>query len=64
MTTPEVTAFFDDATKTFSFVVTDTITKTCAVVDSLLDYDIASGRTHTTSVDTLIAFVKKGRPTC
>ncbi len=59
MTTPAVTAFFDDATKTVSYVVADPVTNSCAVVDSLLDFDIASGRTDTTSVDGLIAFVKK-----
>ena len=59
MTKPEVTAFFDEGTKTVSYVVTDPSTKACAVVDSLLDYEPASGRTHTTSVDVLIAFVRE-----
>ncbi len=59
MNTPHVSPFFDQTTKTVSYVVTDPSTKKCAVIDSLLDYDQASGRTHTTSVDTLIAHIKK-----
>lgn len=58
MTMPDVKAFFDESTKTVSYVVIDPSTKTCAVIDSLLDYEIASGRTHTTSVDALIEFVR------
>lgn len=59
MTTPDVSAFFDETTKTVSYVVSDPVTKACAVIDSLLDYDPASGSTNTTSVDTLIAYVKE-----
>ena len=58
MTNPIVTAFFDEPTNTMSYVVADPETKACAVVDSLLDYDAASGRTATVSADRLIAFVK------
>ena len=58
MTAPKVNAFFDETTKTVSYVVSDPVTKSCAVIDSLLDYDHASGRTHTTSVDSLIEYVK------
>ena len=35
---PEVTAFFDEATNTISYVVKDPSTNACAVVDSVLDY--------------------------
>ncbi|MAK61923.1 MAG: MBL fold metallo-hydrolase [Ponticaulis sp.] len=61
---PEVKAFFDDATFTVSYVVVDPQTKTCAVVDSLLDFDQASGRTSTESADKLIAWVKDQGLTC
>ena len=61
---PEVTGFFDEATFTLSYVVTDPETKKCAVIDSLLDFDQASGRTKTTSADRLIAFVKDQGLTC
>ncbi|MBU3259447.1 MBL fold metallo-hydrolase [Roseovarius sp. PS-C2] len=55
---PEVTAFFDDATNTVSYVVRDPAGSACAVVDSVLDFDYASGRTDTGSADEIIAYVK------
>ncbi|MEQ9317076.1 MAG: MBL fold metallo-hydrolase [Henriciella sp.] len=59
MQRPNVQEFFDEATNTYSYVVWDPSNKVAAVVDSLLDFDQASGRTKTTSVDKLIAFVKE-----
>lgn len=55
---PEVTAFFDEPTNTVSYVVSDPSTDTCAVVDSVLDYDPHSGRTNTASADDIISFIK------
>ena len=48
---PEVTSFFDDATNTVSHVVRSPASRRCAVIDSVLDYDAASGRTATRSAD-------------
>ena len=59
MTKPEVKGFFDEATNTISYVVWDKATKQAAIVDSLLDFDQASGRTNTASADKMIAFVKE-----
>ena len=56
--TPEVTAFFDEATFTVTYVVRDHNGMKCAIVDSVLDFDYASGRTDTRSADMVIAFVK------
>lgn len=55
---PIVTAFFDDLTNTVTYVVADPETKACAVVDSVLDYEAASGGTQTTSADAVIAHIK------
>lgn len=55
---PDAAGFFDDATNTVSYVVSDPASKVCAIVDSVLDYDSAAGRTATQSADRLIAFVK------
>ncbi|MEP5730975.1 MAG: MBL fold metallo-hydrolase [Sulfitobacter sp.] len=55
---PLVTAFFDDATNTVSYVVQDPHGSACAVLDSVLDFDHASGRTDTTSADKIVTFVK------
>ena len=56
--TPEVTAFFDDATFTVSYVVRDPQGSACAIIDSVLDFDYASGRTDTASADKIIQFVQ------
>jgi len=56
---PSVRAFFDDATNTVSYVVYDDIAKQCAIIDPVLDYDPASGRTMKTSADALIKFVEE-----
>ena len=55
---PLVQDFFDEATNTFSYVVSDPITKRCAIIDSVLDYDAASATTSTTQADRIIAYVK------
>lgn len=55
---PQVEAFFDPATYTYSYVVTDPGSKRCAIIDSVLDYDPASGRTSHNSADRLIQYVK------
>lgn len=54
----DVTAFFDQATNTVSYVAADLQTGKCAVIDSLLDYDPASGRMTNQSADQLIAHVE------
>ena len=64
MQTPDVTGFFDPETYTISYVVADPETKVCAVIDSLLDFDQASGRTRTHSADKLIAFVRERGLSC
>ena len=51
-----VQAFFDPATWTVTYVVHDGAS--CAIVDSVLDYDPKSGRTSTASADKVIAFVR------
>ena len=55
---PQIQAFFDDATGTVSYVVFDMTGGYCALVDSVLDYDPKSGRTHTHSADRLVEFVQ------
>lgn len=52
-----IKAFFDEATFTITYVVSDAATKVCAIIDSVLDYDPKSGRTTTTSADKVIAYI-------
>ncbi len=55
---PVVNTFFDEPTFTASHVVSDPATKAAAIIDSVLDFDPASGRTSTTAADEIIAYVK------
>ena len=54
---PEVYAFFDEATFTVTYVVRDPSSLKAAVIDSVLDFDYASGRTDTRSADAVIDFI-------
>ena len=56
---PKVEAFFDEATFTVTYVVSDPATNVCAIVDPVLDYDPAAGRTSTASADAVIAHVRE-----
>ena len=56
--TPDVTALFDEATNTISYVVREPEGRACAIIDSVLDFDYASGRTDTRSADRIIGFVE------
>lgn len=55
---PEVTPFFDADTNTISYVVQDPASPACAVIDSVLDFDCASGRTAHRSADAIIGFIR------
>lgn len=59
MNRPHVKAFFDEPTFTVSYVVSDPETKHAAIIDPVLNYDPASGRTSTNSSDSVIAYVKE-----
>ncbi len=56
--TPDVAAFFDNATNTVSYVVQEPEGANCAIIDSVLDYDQAAGRTDTASADQIISYVR------
>ncbi|WP_170331360.1 MBL fold metallo-hydrolase [Ruegeria arenilitoris] len=55
--TPIVKAFFDEQTNTVSYVVQEPEGAACAIIDSVLDFDHASGRTDTGSADQIIEYV-------
>lgn len=57
-TRPVVQSFFDPTTFTASHVVYDPATKEAAVIDSVLDYDPASGRTNYASAQQIVDYVK------
>lgn len=57
--TTEIDAFFDAATKTVTYLVTDSESGRAAIIDSVLDYDAAAGRTATKSADEVIEKVRE-----
>lgn len=59
MSNPTVQPFFDEPTNTFSYVVRDPDSQSCAILDSVLDFDYAAGRTDVRSADAIIEFVQR-----
>jgi glyoxylase-like metal-dependent hydrolase (beta-lactamase superfamily II) len=59
MKKPNVKAFFDEPTNTFSYVVWDPEEKQAAIIDSVMSYDASSGRTSHAFADAILAFVQE-----
>lgn len=58
-TRPDVHCFFHEPTFTASYVVSDPATKRAAIIDSVLDFDQAAGRTSTASADAIAEYVER-----
>jgi glyoxylase-like metal-dependent hydrolase (beta-lactamase superfamily II) len=56
---PEVRALYHEQTSTFSYVAWDPRTRRAAIVDPVLDYDAAAGRTDTASAAALLAVLER-----
>ena len=56
---PRVQAFFDEATSTISYLVSDPATAQAALIDPVLDYDHRSGRAGTAGADRLLQAVRE-----
>lgn len=54
---PNVHAFYDGYTSSIQYVVEDPLTRACAIVDPVLDFDEKSGQVSTTSADHLLTFI-------
>lgn len=55
---PIVKGFFDKRSNTVSYIVKDPESSSCAIIDSVLDFDYSAGRMSYESADELIAYVK------
>jgi len=55
---PVVRSFFDETTFTASHVVHDLRTREAAIIDSVLDYDPASGRTGSSSAQAILEYIR------
>jgi glyoxylase-like metal-dependent hydrolase (beta-lactamase superfamily II) len=56
---PQVEAFFDEGTNTISYVVRDPGSTACAVVDSVMDIDMAAGRITYDHADAMIGHIER-----
>ncbi len=56
---PKVKGFFDPQTNTISYVVKDPNSKSCAVVDSVMDIDYAAGRITFEHADEIVDYVRQ-----
>ncbi|UCI06795.1 bifunctional sulfur transferase/dioxygenase Blh [Mesorhizobium sp. B1-1-8] len=54
---PEVSGFFDPRTRSVQYVVSDSDTRKCAIIDPVLDFDEKSGAITTRSADTILSYV-------
>lgn len=55
---PEVKAFFHKPSFTWSYVVADPETKQCAIIDSVVDFDLPSGTLSYESADEIASYVE------
>ncbi len=54
-----IEAFFDKATATITYIVSDPVTQRCAIIDPVLDFDPQAGAAMTKSADRLIDYISK-----
>ncbi len=59
MTQPFIEAFFDEPTNTISYLVGDPATRAAAVIDPVLDFDLASGVADTRSAERIVTFASE-----
>ncbi len=57
VTKPDVVSFFDGPTNTISYIVHDPHSNMCAIIDSVMDIDYASGRITYDGADAVIAHI-------
>lgn len=54
---PDVQGFYEARTGSIQYVVSDPVTKECAIIDPVLNFDEKSGATATYSADEILAYV-------
>ena len=55
---PDVKTFFDEGSNTFSYVVSDPVTKGAAIIDAVMEFDTISGRLTYEQADEIISHIK------
>jgi glyoxylase-like metal-dependent hydrolase (beta-lactamase superfamily II) len=52
-----IESFFDQESNTISYVIADSISKECAIIDSVMGFNPSSGRTNTAAADLIIDYL-------
>jgi len=53
-----IKCFFDEVTNTATYLIADSVTKECAIIDSVLGFDLYSGTTSTALADQIIGYFR------
>ena len=56
--TVQIKAFFDPSTYTYTYIVSDSLTRRAVVIDPVLDYDPAAGRISAASAQQVVEYVR------
>ena len=64
MTKLTVKCFFDEITNTATYLIADSITKECAIIDSVLGFELSSGTTSTVLADKIIDYITNNQWQC
>ncbi|MCZ4281527.1 MBL fold metallo-hydrolase [Kiloniella laminariae] len=62
--TPQIEAFFHEASNTLSYLVWDPTSLKCAIIDSALDYAPSAGRTSTESAEAIVQKIRQKKLSC
>jgi len=60
----EIKCFFDETTNTATYLIADSVTKKCAIIDSVLSFDLYSGTTSTALADDIIDYITSKQWQC
>lgn len=58
---PQILPFFEKESSTFSYVIRDPNSNYCAIIDSVLDFDYASGTVSYDSADEIIEYIRANK---
>jgi len=59
-----IKCFFDEVTNTATYLIADSVTKECAIIDSVLGFDLYSGTTSTALADQIIGYLTSKQWQC
>jgi glyoxylase-like metal-dependent hydrolase (beta-lactamase superfamily II) len=64
MTQLSIKCFFDEITNTATYLIADSETKECAIIDSVLGFELSSGTTSTVLADEIIDYITNKQWQC